>query len=147
VNVSAKADYAVRALLHIAAHDPDRVSMTEIIATQTLPRSYVEAILPELRRADFVRLRRGGVASYSLARPASQISIGSVLRAVDGPLTKVRGLPPYEVSYAGAAHKLSMLWLAASASLDRLLDSVTLADLISGDLSGVAQLSTSTHEL
>jgi Rrf2 family protein len=135
VYVSAKADYALRAMLQIAASYPDQVTMTEIVTSQELPRSYVEAILPDLRRADFLRLWRGGHARYSVARPPSQISVGAVLRAVDGPLTRVRGLPPGEIEYGGVAQGLSRLWLAATNDLERLLNGVTLADVISGDWS------------
>ena len=133
VYVSAKADYALRALLQIAAAYPGQLTMTDIVTSQDLPRSYVEAILPDLRRADFLRLRRGGHASYSLARSPSEISVGAVLRSVDGPLTRVRGLPPDEIHYAGVARQLSKLWLAATNNLEQLLNSVTLADVISGN--------------
>lgn len=132
--VSAKADYALRALLQIAASQPEHVSMADIVGLQKLPRSFAEAILPELRRADFLRVWRGGVPGYTLARPASAITVGSVVRSIDGPVTRVRGLPPEEVSYSGAARRLSALWLAASVVIDRLLDSVTLADVLSGRL-------------
>jgi Rrf2 family protein len=137
VHVSARADYAMRALLQIARSYPGRVTMADIISAQALPRSYVEAILPELRRDDFVRLWRGGAASYSVARPPDQITVGSVLRALDGPFTRVRGLPPHEVTYCGVAQELSVLWAAASAALDELLDAVTLADVLAGDWSEV----------
>jgi Rrf2 family protein len=135
VYVSAKADYALRALLQIAASEPEHVSMAEIVSIQQLPRSFVEAILPELRRADFVRVWRGGTPGYTLARPAAEITVGAVIRCIDGPLTRVRGLPPAEITYPGAARRLSALWLAVGAALDRLLDGVTLDDLISGRLS------------
>jgi Rrf2 family protein len=133
VHVSARAEYALRALLQIAACYPGQVTMSDIVAAQSLPRSYIEAILPELRRADLLRLRRGGHSSYSLARPPEQISVGAVLRAVDGPLTQVRGLPPDEITYAGVARGLSALWLATTKSLERLLNDVTLADVLGND--------------
>jgi len=131
VHVSAKADYALRALLEIAAHDPDPVSMTEVVDRQSLPRSFAVAILPELRRADFVRMRREHGVGYSLARPPEEIRVGEVLRAVDGPFVLVRGVPPHEVSYQGPAVALSHLWRAADDRLDHLLERVTLADLLS----------------
>jgi Rrf2 family protein len=134
VHVSAKADYALRALLQIAASEPEHVTMADIVNTQKLPRSFAEAILPELRRADFLRVWRGGTPAYSLARPGAEITVGSVIHAIDGPFTRVRGLPPEEVSYPGAARRLSALWLATGATLDRLLNGVTLADVISGFL-------------
>lgn len=128
--VSARADYALRALLQIGANYPRRVTMADIVNAQALPRSFVESILPELRRADFVRLWRGGVASYSLCRSPDQISIGSVLRTIDGPFTLVRGLPPEELTYPDAAGGLAALWLSVSASLEEQLSGITLADAI-----------------
>lgn len=132
--VSARADYALRALLQIAASAPDHVTMSDIVSAQTLPRSFAEAILPDLRRADFLRVWRGRIPNYSLSRPATEITIGSVIRAMDGELTRVRGLPPEEVSYHGAARPLAALWLTTSAALDRLFDSVTLADVLESRL-------------
>jgi Rrf2 family protein len=140
VHVSAKADYALRALLEIAAHHPDPVSMAEVVDRQSLPRSFAVAILPELRRADFVRMRREHGVGYSLARAPHDIRIGDVLRVVDGPFVLVRGVPPQEVTYRGPAVALGRLWRAADDQLDHLLDEVTLADLLSprGDSSWAA---------
>ena len=140
MHVSAKADYALRALLEIAAHDPDPVSMTEVVDRQALPRSFAVAILPELRRADFVRMRREHGVGYSLARPPDEIHVGDVLRAVDGPFVLVRGVPSHEVTYHGPAAALAELWRAADDRLDHLLEEVTLADLLSarGDSRWVA---------
>jgi Rrf2 family protein len=134
MHVSAKADYALRALLEIAAHHPDPVSMADLVEQQRLPRSFAVAILPELRRADFVRMHRRGGVGYSLARPPAQIRMSDVLRTVDGPPVLVRGLPPDEVSYRGAAGALTQLWRAADQQLDRLLHGVTLADLLAQEL-------------
>jgi Rrf2 family protein len=138
VHVSAKADYALRALLEIAAHHPAPVSMSEVVERQALPRSFAVAILPELRRADFVRMRREHGVGYSLARPPREIRVGEVLRAVDGPFVLVRGVPPAEVTYRGPAVALTRLWREADDRLDHLLEHVTLADLLSarGDSSG-----------
>jgi Rrf2 family protein len=136
MHVSAKADYALRALLEIAAHHPERVSMADVVQRQRLPHSFAVAILPELRRADFVRLHRRGDVGYSLARPPSEIRVREVLRLVDGPPVLVRGLPPDELTYPGAAGALSSLWRAADHEIDRLLDAVTLADLLSAEIEG-----------
>ena len=132
MHISARTDYALRALLEVAASYPNGATMSEIVNAQGLPRSFIEAILPELRRADLVRLSRGGTARYSLARPAEDMSVGSVLRAIDGPFTRVRGLPPDLVDYNGSAREMSALWVAVEASLDHLLEGITLADLVSG---------------
>lgn len=132
--VSAKADYALRALLQIGADYPRHVTMADIVNAEALPRSFVESILPELRRADFVRLWRGRLPSYSLCRPPDQISVGAVLRTIDGPFTLVRGLPPEELSYTNAARGLAGLWVSVSASLEELLNGTTLADAINRGL-------------
>src|SRR3954468_24168266 len=140
VHVSAKADYALRALLEIGAHHPEPVSMSEVVERQALPRSFAVAILPELRRADFVRMRRDNGVGYSLARAPHEIHIGEVLRVVDGPFVLVRGVPPDEVIYRGPAVALTRLWQAADDRLDDLLEQVTLADLLTarGDSSWTA---------
>ena len=90
MDISAKTDYAVRALLELAAREPSLVKVDAIIAEQQLPRKFVEAILGELRRAGLVRSQRGADGGYALALPASEITLGSVIRAVDGPLAEVR---------------------------------------------------------
>jgi Rrf2 family protein len=134
VQISAKTDYAVRALLNLASHAPDLVKVDAIVRDQGLPRKFVEAILGELRRAGFVRSQRGAEGGYALARPADQITIGAVLRAVDGPLAEARGLRPNETEYAGAAAHLPQVWVAVRASLRRVLDETTLAQVLSGKL-------------
>ena len=86
MDISAKTDYAVRALLELAAREPSLVKVDAIIGEQQLPRKFVEAILGELRRAGLVRSQRGADGGYALALPASEITLGAVIRAVDGPL-------------------------------------------------------------
>ena len=103
VQISAKTDYAVRALLSLAAREPELVKIDTVVTEQGMPRKFVEAILGELRRAGLVRSQRGADGGYALARPASDIKLGSVIRAVDGPLAEVRGRRPHETEYAGVA--------------------------------------------
>jgi Rrf2 family protein len=134
VQISAKTDYAIRALLNLAAREPDLVKVDTIVREQGLPRKFVEAILGELRRAQLVRSQRGADGGYALARPANEITLGAVIRAVDGPLAEVRGLRPHETTYAGVAEHLPELWVAVRASLRRVLDEVTLAQLLNGKL-------------
>ena len=107
VQISAKADYAVRVMLELAAHGPDLVKSNILIEHQELPRKFVETILVELRRADLVRSHRGADGGYALARPASEITVGAIIRAIDGPLAEVRGLRPHECDYANAAEHLA----------------------------------------
>jgi Rrf2 family protein len=134
VQISAKSDYAVRAMLELAAHGPDLVKAELLIAHQGLPRKFVEAILSELRRADLIRSQRGSDGGYALARPPSKISLGAIIRAVDGPLAEVRGLRPHETTYEGAAHHLPDVWVAVRASLRNVLDETTLAQVLKGTL-------------
>jgi Rrf2 family protein len=134
VQISAKTDYAIRALLNLAAREPELVKVDTIVREQGLPRKFVEAILGELRRAQIVRSQRGADGGYALARPAGEITLGAVIRAVDGPLAEVRGLRPHETTYAGVAQHLPEVWVAVRSSLRRVLDEITLAQLLSGKL-------------
>jgi Rrf2 family protein len=134
VEISAKTDYAVRALLSLAAREPALVKVDVVVTEQELPRKFVEAILGELRRAGLVRSQRGAEGGYALARPAKAITLGAVIRAVDGPLAEVRGLRPNETTYTGVAEHLPDVWVAVRASLRRVLDETTLAQVLSGRL-------------
>ena len=134
MQISAKTDYAIRALLNLAAREPELVKVDTIVREQGLPRKFVEAILGELRRAQLVRSQRGADGGYALARPASEITLGQVIRAVDGPLAEVRGLRPHETEYAGVAQHLPEVWVAVRSSLRRVLDELTLAQVLNGKL-------------
>lgn len=105
-----------------------------VVSEQGLPRKFVEAILGELRRANLVRSQRGAAGGYALAKPASEITLGAVIRAVDGPLAEIRGLRPNETEYSGVAQHLPDVWVAVRASLRRVLDETTLAQVLSGRL-------------
>ena len=134
MQISAKTDYAVRALLSLAIREPDLVKIDTVIGEQRLPRKFVEAILGDLRRAGIVRSQRGAEGGYALARPAAEITLGQVIRAVDGPLAEVRGLRPHETNYAGVAEHLPDVWVAVRASLRQVLDETTVAQVLSGEL-------------
>ena len=134
MQISAKTDYAIRALLSLAAHEPKLVKVDVVVAEQGLPRKFVEAILGDLRRAGLVRSQRGTDGGYGLARPGAEITLGSVIRAVDGPLAEIRGMRAHETAYAGAAAHLPDVWVAVRASLRRVLDETTLAQVLTGRL-------------
>ena len=134
MHISARTDYALRALLALAAADAPTVPGPVLAAEQGLPLKFLEAILADLRRTGLVRTRRGAVGGYALARPAGEINVGEVVRAVDGPLAVVRGERPERAEYEGAAEHLQELWIALRAALRIVLDEVTLAELLSGDL-------------
>lgn len=137
MHISARADYAMRALLTLAASDAPRVKGEVLITAQGLPRKFLEQILTELRRAGIVQSQRGADGGYCLARPANRITLADVMRAVDGPLAEVRGLRPEDTTYAGAAEHLQEVWVAVRASLRTVLESVTLDDVVQGRLSKV----------
>lgn len=134
MQISAKTDYAVRALLSLAAHAPDRISAGVVVDEQRLPLKFIEGILGDLRRAGLVRTQRGVGGGYSLSRPACEITLGAVLRAVDGPLAEVHGLRPDETSYSGVAVHLRDVWIAVRASLREVLDQTTVEQVLTGDL-------------
>lgn len=134
MHISARTDYAVRALLILAAAGTGTVTGQALAVEQQLPQKFLEAILADLRRAGLVRSRRGPVGGYSLARPAAEISVGDVVRAVDGPLAVVRGERPEQAVYAGAAEHLGTVWVALRAAVRSVLDEVSLAEVLSGEL-------------
>jgi Rrf2 family protein len=135
VRVSAKADYALRACIHLAAaEDEGHVKGERIAQAQEVPLKFLENILGELRQAGLVRSQRGAEGGYWLARPADEITLAQVIRAVEGPLANVRGVRPDSVTYAGPAEPLRDVWIAVRASLRSVLESVTLADVAAGEL-------------
>jgi Rrf2 family protein len=134
VRVSAKADYAIRAAVELAAAGDGPTKGERIAQAQSIPPNFLENILVDLRNAGLVASRRGADGGYWLARPADEISLADVIRAVDGPLANVRGLRSEQVEYDGSAEPLRDVWVAVRASLRAVLENVTLADLASGEL-------------
>ena len=131
MRISAKADYAVRAAVELAAVESEgRPLKGELLArAQEIPQNFLENILTELRRAGIVRTRRGADGGYQLAKPAAEITVADVLRAVEGPLAAVQGIRPDELTYGGAAARLPEVWVALRASLRDVLEHVTIADI------------------
>ncbi|WP_373320147.1 RrF2 family transcriptional regulator [Virgisporangium aurantiacum] len=136
VHISARSDYAVRAALGLASKYPATVSSATLATEQDLPRKFLEAILADLRRAGLVRGQRGVEGGYVLTRAPDEVTIGEVLRAVDGPLAEVRGRRPEETSYEGTAEHLQQLWVAVRAAVRNVLDEVSLDDIVRGRLPG-----------
>jgi Rrf2 family protein len=134
MRVSAKADYAVRAAVELAAAESPPVKGEAISQAQDIPLKFLENILSELRHAGIVRSQRGTEGGYWLARPADEITLADVIRAVEGPLASVRGESAEALSYEGTAKPLGKLWVAVRANLRAVLESVTLADVASGEL-------------
>ncbi|MGO9881419.1 MAG: RrF2 family transcriptional regulator [Solirubrobacteraceae bacterium] len=135
MRISAKADYAVRAVVELAAADGDKPVKAERIATaQQIPLNFLENILGELRHAGVVRSHRGADGGFRLAKPAQEVTVADVIRAVEGPLASVRGGPPEEAAYGGAAATLPRVWIAVRANLRLVVEHVTIADIASGKL-------------
>jgi Rrf2 family protein len=134
VRVSAKADYAIRAAVELAAGGEGPIKGERIAQAQDIPPNFLENILADLRNAGLVSTRRGVEGGYWLARPADEISLADVIRAVDGPLANVRGVRSEQIVYAGNAERLRDVWVAVRASLRSVLEHVTLADLARGEL-------------
>jgi Rrf2 family protein len=135
MRITAKVDYAVRAATELAAAGGGPVKGEALATAQGIPQKFLENILGDLRSARIVRSQRGADGGYWLARPAEQISVADIIRAVEGPLASVRGEAPEDVSYDGtAAEALQQVWIAVRASLRAVVEHVTLADIAAGRL-------------
>ena len=135
--MSAKSDYALRALIEIAGRTGHgAVSAEEIGKLQNIPHGFLQAILADLRRAGVVVSQRGQSGGWRLARPAREVTIADVIRAVDGPLVSVYGLRPESVSYNESALVLQHVWIAARSSLRDVFERVSIQDLADGQLPG-----------
>ena len=135
MRVTAKADYALRAAAELAAAEGGGpVKGEQLARAQGIPPKFLENILLELRHAGLVQSQRGVEGGYWLARPADEITLAEVIRAVEGPLANVRGTRPEAIEYTGTAEPLRRVWIAVRASLRGVLESVTLADVARGEL-------------
>jgi Rrf2 family protein len=134
MQISARVDYAVRALIELAAAGDGPVKSERLAQAQNIPGKFLENILSELRHAGLLLSQRGAEGGYWLSRKPQDITLADIIRAVDGPLANIRGQRPETVDYEGAAAHLSDVWIAVRASLRSVLEHVTLADLVSGEL-------------
>jgi len=134
VHISAKVDYAVRALVTLAARGGGPVTGGVLAEEGGLPPKFLDGILAELRRSGIVASQRGSEGGYRLARPAASISLADVIRAIDGPLAEVHGERPETAVYAGAAVHLQEVWIAVRASLRAVLEKTTVEDVATGRL-------------
>ena len=133
MRLSARVDYALRAMSELAAADAPR-TVEQLSDAQRIPNKYLESILGELRRGGLLRSQRGPDGGYRLARPSAEVSIADVIRALDGELANVRGSRPEHLEYVGAAAPLQEVWIALRASERLILESVTLAHVAAGQL-------------
>ncbi len=147
MHVTAKADYAVRAVIELAnssQQSPRKVD--EVAQAQAIPVSFLENILTQLRSSGVVRSQRGPEGGYWLAQPAEEIDLAHVIRAVEGPLVGVRGQRPEEVEYVGSSESLKQVWIAVRANLRNVLEHVTVADVATGRLPKEVLALTRTEE-
>jgi len=142
MRISAKVDYAVRAALELAAAGGDPIKGEAIAEAQHIPLKFLENILGELKHTGIVASRRGAQGGYWLAKPAEDVSLADIVRAVEGPLASVRGVGPESLSYTGEAEPLQKVWIALRANIRAVMEETTLADVVGGELpSGIRELS------
>jgi Rrf2 family protein len=135
MHVTAKADYAVRAVVELAGSSQDAPRKVDDVATaQGIPVSFLENILTQLRSSGVVRSQRGPEGGYWLAHSPDDVNLAQIIRAVEGPLVGVRGQRPEEIEYSGSAEQLQQVWIALRANLRKVLEQVTVADVASGKL-------------
>jgi Rrf2 family protein len=135
MHVTAKADYAVRAVVELADSSQESPRKVDDVATaQGIPVSFLENILTQLRSSGVVRSQRGPEGGYWLAQPPTELNLAQVIRAVEGPLVGVRGQRPEEIEYSGSAEQLQQVWIALRANLRKVLENVTVADVAKGKL-------------
>jgi Rrf2 family protein len=135
MHVTAKADYAVRAVVELAGSSQDAPrKVDEVAQAQGIPVSFLENILTQLRSSGMVRSQRGPEGGYWLAQPPEQINLAQIIRAVEGPLVGIRGQRPEEIEYTGSAESLQQVWVALRANLRKVLEHVTVADVAAGKL-------------
>ncbi|HEX2074296.1 MAG TPA: Rrf2 family transcriptional regulator [Geodermatophilus sp.] len=134
VRITARVDYAVRAAVELAAAAPGALTSERIATAQGIPSRFLQSILGDLQHARLVTSQRGREGGYRLALPPSEISIARVMRVEQGFLAEVHGQRPEDVVYPGAAEPLASVWVAARAAYRRVLEEVTLADVVAGKL-------------
>jgi len=135
VRITAKADYAVRAALELAASpEGEPVKGEKLAESQGIPLQFLEHILLELKHARLIRAKRGYKGGYWLDRPAEEISIADVIRAVEGPLANIHESAPEDLHYEGPAERLRDVWVAVRANLRGILEEASLAEVSQGKL-------------
>ena len=145
MRLSAKADYACRAMAELASSPPP-VKAERLATAQNIPLKFLENILLNLKHSGLVESQRGGDGGYWLARPASEITLADVIRAVEGPLAYVRGQRPESLDYRGVAEPLRDVWVALRANVRAVLESVTMEDVATGNLPSLVRELTADSE-
>jgi Rrf2 family protein len=147
MRISAKGDYAIRAMTDLALQGGSdgrdgagpRIPIQDVARRQGIPQRYLEQVLLLLKRAGFLDSKRGSTGGYRLARSPDAISVGEVLRAVEGRLTPLeiaghdvrrsRGGPPRGAPARNGAGDLAELWAEVAEAVARVVDNTTVADL------------------
>src|ERR1700728_4729753 len=140
MRLSARSDYALRAAIELAAASSGHVTADQLARAQQIPGKFLETILTQLRRGGLIRSQRGPDGGFWLARPAAEISLADIIRAIDGQLLGVRGERPENVSSRGAPEPLQRVWIALRANERAVLETVTLADIVNSKLPDAIQL-------
>lgn len=137
MRVSARADYALRAVVELATVEEGTMKVEDIAASQEIPPRFLENILLALRHAGLLQSQRGADGGYRLAQPAAEISLADVIRATEGPLAAVRGVRPDDLEFEGSAEPMGEVWIAVRAALRSVLEQVSVADVARGELPAV----------
>lgn len=138
MRLTARVDYALRAMCALTAAEGDTVNTETISAREGVPQKFLEGILRDLRRAGLVSSRRGPDGGHALALLAHNVTVADVIRAVDGPLALVRNLRPEQLEYSGSSVHLQQVWIALRASERKILEGTTVADVVAGRVPGEA---------
>lgn len=130
MQISAKADYAVRALAELAA-DAGRPLTCEAIATsQDIPFRFLKGVFRDLRQAGLVRSQRGCEGGYWLARDPAEMTLADIVLAVDGAFLTLRGERLDGLGYHGPAAGLPGVWRGMEEHIRQVLTSTALSDLV-----------------
>lgn len=146
MRISARADYGVRAMIELALADGDPTKLDALASAQSIPPRFLEQVLAQLRRSQLIIGQRGSDGGYLLAKDAATITVADIMRAVEGPLANVQGVRPEAVQYPPAAAPLREVWVAMRAALREVLETVTVADLATGELPEVVERLTAEEQ-
>ena len=138
--VTARADYGLRAAAELAGDGTVARTVAQLASAQAIPPRFLENILLILRHAGLLHSRRGTDGGFRLARPADEITLAEILRALEGPLPSIHGLAATDLVYEGFATSLRDVWLAVSINLGSVLQNTTLDEVASGQLPPAVQL-------
>ena len=141
MRISERVDNAVRAMGELAVAEGDSVKAESISTRQDISLKYLLDILRDLKRAELVRSKRGPDGGFTLSRDPADISLADVFRAVDGPLADVHDKSLRGLEYPEPVERLPVVWMAIRGSLRRVLETISIAELVRGELpDGVVEL-------